>query len=208
MDIETIKRKNKIKRDAYASKKRDISDSKIKYLKGLISRILVTIIFVLGSIIFTNISPQNKKLYKSNVLENSLEFNKINEMYQKVFGNNDIIKKSSEGEAVFNNTLMYSNIEKYNNGVKLTVGNNTVVSALESGIVVFIGDKDNLGNTVIIQGNDGYDIWYSNITDTDIKVYDYLESGGIVGTSNTEDIYITIMKDGKYINYEEYSKNI
>lgn len=212
MNVEDIINKNKKKRLTYISQepKKEESSSRLKYLKGLISRSLISIIFVLGSIIFTNISSKNKELYKSIVLENSLEFTKINNAYQKLFGGIDIKKpkKEDDSSSVFFNTINYSNIEEYKNGVKLTVGKNEVVNVITSGIVVFIGEKNDYGNTVIIQGNDGVDIWYSNITDTDIKVYDYIESGSILGTSNSDYIYLTINKDGKYISYEEYQKLI
>ena len=118
-----------------------------------------------------------------------------------------ITKKDNDSEVVFGN-ITYTNIEPFKNGSKLTIGMNEVVNVITSGIVVFIGEKDDLGNTIIIQGNDGVDIWYSNITDTDIKVYDYLESGNILGTSNSDDIYITISKDGEFMNYEEYMASI
>jgi len=209
MDKEEIIRRNKAKRHNYSRSNNDDNlTPKIKYVKGLISRVLLAIIFVLGSIIFTNISEENKKLYKSYVLEDSLKFNKINDLYKNLFGDIDIIKKNDKAQTVFKNNINYSNIEKYQNGVKLTTGINTPISVLASGIVVYIGEKDNLGSTVIVQGNDGYDIWYSNITDTDIKVYDYIENGSIIGTSNSDYIYVTIMKDGKYVEYSDYDKNI
>ena len=94
------------------------------------------------------------------------------------------------------------------NGTKLTVGMNEVINVITSGIIVYIGEKDDLGNTIIIQGNDGVDIWYSNITDYEIKVYDYVEAGSILGTSNGDDILLTIELDGKFISYEEYLASI
>lgn len=210
-EIENIIRKNKAKRDRYVegenSYKTEELPKKWKYIKGLISRTLIAVIFVLGSIIFTNISAKNKELYQKYVLEDSLEFTKINELYQSLFGSVDITKKDNDSEVVFGN-ITYTNIEPFKNGSKLTIGMNEVVNVITSGIVVFIGEKDDLGNTIIIQGNDGVDIWYSNITDTDIKVYDYLESGNILGTSNSDDIYITISKDGEFISYEEYMASI
>lgn len=208
MTPEEIIKKNKEKRKKYYSNEsKETSDlnPRLKYVKGLISRTLITIIFVLSSIIFTNVSTKNKEFYKEHVLENSLEFTKINNWYQKYFGNVDITKKNPSSTTVFN-TIKYSNIEPFKNSSKLTVGMNEVVNVITSGIVVFIGEKEDLGNTVIIQGNDGIDIWYSNITDTDLKVYDYIESGSIIGTSNSDYIYITIYKDGKTISYEEYKK--
>ena len=210
-EIDHIIRKNKLKREKYVGG--DISAEKeelpknLKYAKGLISRSLIAVIFVLGSIIFTNISDKNKELYQKYVLEDSLEFTKINELYQSVFGSVDITKKNNDSEVVFGR-ITYTNVEPFKNGVKLTVGMNEVVNVITSGIVVFIGDKDDLGNTIIIQGNDGVDIWYSNITDSDIKVYDYVEAGSILGTSNSDDIYLTICKDGEFMSYEEYQVSI
>ena len=210
-EIDQIIRKNKLKRERYvdgeASSKTEELPKNMKYIKGLISRTLIAIIFVLGSIIFTNISDENKELYQKYVLKDSLEFTKINELYQSLFGSVDITNKDNDAEVVFGN-ITYTNIEPFKNGSKLTVGMNEVVNVITSGIVVFIGEKDDLGNTIIIQGNDGVDIWYSNITDTDIKVYDYLESGNILGTSNSDDIYITISKDGEFMSYEEYMASV
>lgn len=212
-DINQIIRKNKLKRERYVDssnheKKVDALPKNLKYAKGLISRTLLAVIFVLGSIIFTNISDDNKQLYQKYVLEDSLEFTKINELYQSLFGKVDITSdKSDDAEVVFGN-ITYTNVEPFKNGVKLTVGMNEVVNVITSGIVVFIGEKDDLGNTIIIQGNDGVDIWYSNITDSDILVYDYVEAGSILGTSNSDDIYLTISKDGEFISYEEYMASI
>lgn len=210
MDVEDIIRKNKAKRRSYAesSTVKEELPKNIKYLKGLISRVLITIIFVLGSIIYTNINSDNKKLYKKYVLENSLSFTKINNLYNDLFGEIDFLKKTKDNSTPVFNNISYSSVENYKNGVKLNVSMNETVSAITSGIVVFIGEKEELGNTIIIQGNDGVDIWYSNITDTNIKVYDYVESGSILGTSNSNELYLTLIKDGKYMNYEEYIKTI
>lgn len=214
-EINDIIRKNKLKREKYVDGSSNFTSSnkenlpfKLKYAKNLISRVLITVIFVLGSIIFTNISEDNKALYQKYVLEDSLEFTKINELYQSIFGDVDIAKKDYPDSEVVFGDVTYTNIEPFKNGVKLTVGMNEVVNVITSGIVVFIGEKDDLGNTVIIQGNDGVDIWYSNITENDIKVYDYVEAGSILGSSNSEDIYLTINKDGEFINYEEYQASI
>ena len=209
MNVEDIIKKNKEKRRNYTSgEKKEELPKNIKYLNGLISRILITIIFVLGSIIYTNINSDNKKLYKKYVLENSLSFTKINNLYNDLFGEIDFIKKNKENSKPVFNNISYTNIENYKNGVKLNVSPNETISVITSGIVVYIGEKEGLGNTIIIQGNDGVDIWYSNLTDTNIKVYDYIESGTILGTSNSNEVYLTLLKDGKYMNYEEYIKSL
>ena len=214
-EVNNIIRKNKLKRERYVDGSSNTSNInkenlpfKLKYAKNLISRVLITVIFVLASIIFTNVSDDNKALYQKYVLEDSLEFTKINELYQRIFGDVDITKKDNPDSEVVFGDVTYTNIEPFKNGVKLTVDMNEAISVIASGIVVFIGEKEDLGNTIIIQGNDGVDIWYSNITENDIKVYDYVEVGSILGSSNSENIYITINKDGEFINYEEYQASI
>ena len=205
MNIEDIIKKNKEKRNLYVIPSKNNANEKLKYFKGLISRTLIVIIFVLVSLIFTNISDDNKKLYKEYVLENSLGFTKINNLYEKILGKVDIASPNKNNTtSVFLNTINYSNIESFKNGFKLALNPGEIINTITSGIIVYIGDKDDLGNTVIVQGNDGVDIWYSNITDTDIKVYDYIESGSILGTANSDYIYLTLNKDGKYLSYEEY----
>lgn len=206
---EDIIRKNKLKRSKYINS--DCAEltisPRLKYVKGLISRVLLTVIFVMGSMIFMNLSPKNKEMYQKYVMENSLEFTKINNWYQNLFGKVDLINKEKD-TPVFSDNIKYSSIIYNDNHSKLTVGSGSAIKVITSGIVVFIGNKDNLGNTVIIQGKDGVDIWYSNVTDTNMQVYDYVESGNILGTANSEYVYLTISKDGKFMSYEEYQKLI
>ena len=46
--------------------------------------------------------------------------------------------------------LKYNNISIYHDGIKLEVSDNYLVPALKEGMVLFIGDKDNYGKTIII----------------------------------------------------------
>ena len=59
-----------------------------------------------------------------------------------------------------------------------------------------------------MQGNDGVDIWYSGVTSSELKVYDYIESTTIIGITSEDYLYITLNKDGEYLNYEEYISQI
>ena len=134
------------------------------------------------------------------VLNDSFSFNKItpNDEDKKKIGEfkNNIIK-------VYRDSI-FLNVEKYLNGVSLDVGKNYNINALCGGIIVYIGDKENLGKTVIIQGTDGIDYWYSNITNLSVKLYDYIPKGTLIGESSNENIYLTFVKNGEYINYENF----
>ena len=83
---------------------------------------------------------------------------------------------------------------------------NYLVPVLESGIVLFIGEKENYGNVIIIEGVDGVDIWYGNMKTTSVKLYDYVESGDLLGETLNDNLYLVYSKDGKFLNYEDYLK--
>lgn len=196
-DLERIRKKFKLSNENL---------SKNKYLKNLFSRVLLSVIFLLVSVIYIKYSNNNLISYKKVFLERSLPFTKIENTLSKVFGENKILKKVvNEGVTpVFNETLSYTNKTKYYDGVNLEVTKNYLVPLLESGLVVFIGEKENYGHTIIIQGVDGKDIWYGNIENLNVSLYEYVEKGNLLGETKTKDLYLVFQKDGKYLAYDDY----
>ncbi len=174
----------------------------LENIKNHISKILLSIIFFLVSIIYTNLSDKNLLLYKEHVLTESLPFTKIKGWYEDLFG--EILPDPPTDQAVFNGRLVYKDIEDYQNGSKLKVNNHTLINNLTGGIVVYVGEKEDFGNTVIIQGADGTDIWYGNLTNISVKLYDYIAANTLLGEVDGEDLYIVIKKEDKYLKYEEY----
>ena len=179
-----------------------------KEIVNYITKILLSIIFLLGSLIFLS-NPNNKELYKKYFLSDSISFAKINNWYQNKFGNiiplEDITIENTT--RVFNEHIEYESIDSYLDGKVLKVKDNYMVPTLESGVVVYIGDKDNYGNTCIIQGIDGVDVWYSNIDTSNINLYDYVKKGSLIGPVNDNKLYLLFMRDSEIITYEEYNKN-
>ena len=55
----------------------------------------------------------------------------------------------------------------------LGVEKNLLVPVLESGMVIFVGEKDNYGSTVIIEQVDGIECWYGNVTNLNVKFITY-----------------------------------
>ena len=100
--------------------------------------------------------------------------------------------------------LVYKSIDKYLDGEVLTLNNNTLINNLTSGIVVYSGEKEGYGNTVIVQSVDGADIWYGNITNVSVKLYDYVEKDKLIGEVNGDKLYLVIKKDNNFIKYEDY----
>lgn len=73
-----------------------------------------------------------------------------------------------------------------------------------SGLVVFIGEKEGYGNTVIIQQANGIDLWYGNIESVNVKLYDYVETGVLIGTTLNDNLYLVYKKDGEVLDYQNY----
>ena len=100
--------------------------------------------------------------------------------------------------------MIYKEKEKYLDGYKLNVDKNYLVPVIESGVVVFIGKKDDLGNVITIEGENNSTITYGNIKNTDIKLYEYVIKGKYLGEVVDETLYITILKNGEYLDIETY----
>ena len=192
---------NKFKNKKKSFNKVKISISK-KNINKLITKFMIAIIFFLISIIFTNYSDKNLLLYKEYVFTESLPFTKIKGWYEDLFG--EVLPTQDNSQTVFNGNLVYKDISEYYDGEKLLVSKNTLVNNITSGVVVFSGEKDNYGNTVIIQGIDGVDIWYGNLENVSVSLYDYIEANTVIGETKDEYLYLVIKKDNEYIKYEDY----
>lgn len=172
----------------------------------ILNRFLFFLVIVLGCLIFLKIDNDNKKLVSNFLYSNNISFAKINDWYKKTLGNilpfeKVILEPTVE---VFDEKLTYSNLEAYKDGVKLSVENKYLVPILESGIVVFVGEKEGLGQTVIIQQTDEVEVWYSNVTNLNIKAYDYVSKGEYLGETIDDKLYLTFYKDKEVVDYKIY----
>ena len=179
----------------------------IKYLRSLIFRCLTVIIIFLVLAILSKTSPTYKDLIVNNIYQKNISFAKIKKLYYKYLGGIEPLDKAVEKDlTVFNEKLTYDSESKYYDGVKLEVDNNYLVPTIKEGMVIYIGEKENYGNVIIIEGVDGIDIWYGNMEKTTVKLYDYVDAGTYLGTTKDNCLYLAYQKDGKFLDYEAYLK--
>ena len=183
-------------------KKVNNSNKLTKVIANFISRSLVTVIIFLVGLIICKNNASMKEFINKNIYTNSIKFTQIKNKYDKYLGKYFGTKNTTT--SVFTEKLSYNKANVYKDGVKLTVSDKYLVPALESGIVVFIGNKEEYGNTVIIEQIDGINVWYSNIEQKDIKMYDYVEKGSLIGEVKNKNLYLIFQKDGKYLDYKKY----
>lgn len=185
--------------------KRIKSNKNKNYRESIIKRTLLSVIFILIILITSNLSDKFKSLVKNELLENTFNFSKINALYKKYVTKINPIKPEGDDTSLVSSAhgLNYSKSEDYLDGVKLTVDSEYPVKMLDSGLVVYIGEKEGYGSCIVVKQSNGIDVIYGNITDTNIKVYDYIEKGTIIGNAN-EYLYLVFQKEGETLDYKKY----
>lgn len=180
-----------------------VERKKLNILKHL-NRILLLVVICLTCFIILKSNPTLKNTIYQKVFENNLNFAKINEIYQKHFGSSLPLMKKETIQTVSSVNLEYKNLKEYKDGVKLTVSEDYVISSISSGLVIFSGEKEGYGNTIIIQQPDDVEIWYGNVENPAINLYDYVKQGQSLGNALNNELYMAFFKEGKKLNYKKY----
>ena len=185
--------------------KKEKEEKLINYFRSLILRSMLTIVIFLIMAILTKSSDEYKSIIVNNIYEKNISFTKIKKLYNKYLGGIIPLDKAIENDlTVFNEKLAYENISIYHEGAKLEVDNNYLVPIIEEGMVIYIGEKENYGNVIIIEGIDGIRIWYGNMETTTVKLYDYVNKGSYLGTTKGNILYLVYQKDSDFLDYKEY----
>ena len=169
------------------------------------SKFLVCIVLMLGLLIVLKGNPTLKKNVYDKIFSENINFSKITDLYEKYLGSIfplDI--KDSDTQTVSSKKIDYTKAEAYKDGVSLTVSKNYAAGILKSGIVTFAGEKEGYGNTVVILQADDTEVWYGNLSNIEVSMYDYLKAGDIVGQTLDDKLYMAFMKDGKVLDYKDY----
>ena len=184
------------------------NDVKIKIMNKIKSFALRSLMVASLFLILATVCKYNNDyrdiIYNKIYLDN-FSFTQFKQFYSKYLGGVSFFDKYVlDTKPVFSENLIYYDKSKYYDGVKLKVDKQYLIPSIESGIVVFTGEKENYGNVIIIQGMDGIDIWYGNTCNIAVNLYDYVEEGSFIGECKDEFLYLVYSKGGNFLNYEEY----
>lgn len=189
------------------NKKKNENERKFlsNFLYSILIKTLIVIVLFLSSMIYIKQSDKNKENFKNIVYNNSLSFAKIYDVYQKYLGDvipfKNIFKDNTK--LVSNEKINYESLEKKDNGYILNVTEEYTLFSLRSGIVIKIEENDEYKNIITIQDKTGLNISYGLLDNIDVKLYDYVEKGEILGICDKK-LYLEFKKDNKYLSYEEY----
>lgn len=125
---------------------------------------------------------------------------KTNILLGNVFG-------SDKAQFVSSIKLNYKGIIKEGNHHKIITDHNYVINNLYKGVVIFIGNKEKLGKTVIVASENGINYWYSHIENISVNLYDQIPEETIIGSTVDDYFYLTLEEGGNFLNYDETHKN-
>lgn len=205
---ENIKKRREEKKRMLEGEKFVESHSNLfrRFCFSFFSRASITIILVLTVFIALKSNKTLKPKFYKSVFETNFSFAVVNNWYEKTFGSpipfQNYFKK--EEVAVFREELSYKEAEPYLDGVKLSVTDRYLVPILEGGLVVFSGEKEGYGNTVIIQQSNGIDVWYGNLGEINVTLYEYVEKGTLLGETSGSVLTLVFKKGGTTLDYNEY----
>lgn len=178
-----------------------------KFIYSILVKTLIVVVLFLASLIYIKQSNKNKNNFKGVVYNNSLSFAKIYNVYKKYLGDvipfKNIFKDNTK--LVSSEKLTYKSITKKDNGYLLSISNNYTISSITSGIVIENKKDSNYINMITVQDKNGLNITYGILTDINVKLYDYIEKGEIIGVASDK-LYLSFKNDNKYLSYEEVLK--
>lgn len=173
--------------------------------KTIIKSLICIIIFLILGIISKK-NTQYKELIKNKLYEETISFTKFENLYNKYLGGIFPIENINQNTTapVFSENLNYKSISKYQDGAKLEVDENYLIPNQENGIITYIGEKENYGKVIIIETEDNLNIWYGNVCNYNLKLYDHLNKGDIIGETCTNELYLVYKKDNQILDYNQY----
>jgi len=183
--------------------KKEVKVKKNKLISLINLSLFLLLIFVVNLVLCKTNSTYKDFIYKY-VYSNNLSFSKYEELIDKYLGKIVPNNNNKETSLVFNEKLNYNSLEEIENGVIINIDKNQTINAFESGVVVFNGEKDGYGNTLIIEQIDGCEAWYIGLDTSNINIYDYIEKNTIIGNSVSDNFTMYFKNDGEVVDYKKY----
>lgn len=174
-------------------------------------------LFVLTFLVFQSSSPAIRPVeqFTVQVMTRDFNFSGMSQWYQEVVGTSpsilpaflnklEISKGTSTSWAVpIKGTIVYPFDDK-RKGVVVRTTPQSPINAAAEGWVVFAGQKEGLGNTVIIQHGNGRETWYGWLQEISVKEKDWVQKEQPIGKVGEKEgqplVYVALKKEGEFID--------
>ncbi|MBW3111863.1 M23 family metallopeptidase [Bacillus sp. MCCB 382] len=160
------------------------------------------IMVLITAIMFKSPSPvfNEAKSYVTKTMDTEFQFAAISTWYEDQFGKPLALLPASDTDKESASTQsaeyvrpasgkVVENFKTNGQGIMLQTVLGEDVTAMKGGLIIFAGKRDELGNTVVIQHADQSESWYGNLESIDVKQYEKIEKGSLVGkvSSSSQD---------------------
>lgn len=164
-----------------------------------INSLLIGLLLVLITLIIEMKFPNNMFGFKNiqNMVKRNSNILDISKLYNGFFGNFYPI----ETMHVAKQDIDYEVSSKYLNGHIINTKQEAVIS-ISSGVVVFCGEKEDTGKTIIIQDQNGILYTYGNLLDITKNIYCYVNPEDVIGICNNQ-FYLEILDGDTSLNILE-----
>lgn len=186
----------------------------------LLKVLLSALLFISIAVMFKYPSEklQVARDFVASSFEKEIQFAAVTDWYEETFGkpiaflpsdkkkNNANVETVSAEYLVPVNGKIVQTFKDNGEGVVLESEMNLKTGAIQDGVVIFAGTKENIGNTVVVQHRDGSESWYGELEEISVEIYDSVSKGEKLGmVSSTHDsskgrMFFAIKKNDAFID--------
>ncbi|GGE75651.1 M23 family metallopeptidase [Priestia taiwanensis] len=193
-DFPVMEKSSSIFDDDTGSPRHPLFKKEVFLMKIMISAILVIIVAILFRTNHVALDPS--RVVVRGVFEQEFQFAAISQWYEEQFGTplalwpNSPKKEQNIAQVDYVVPATGKIIETFQangQGVLVETALHASVEAIDEGTVSFIGTKERLGKTVVIQHGDGSESWYGQLDSVAVRLYDKVDAKRTIGTVSTNE---------------------
>lgn len=144
------------------------------------------------------------------IMSQQFPFLTFKQTYESVFGSavpfllhddgnyTDVIQVAEESSF-----LTGAIVERTTQGWWVQVANQTAVKNPDNGFVLFCGNQDPYGKTIIIQLENNREMWIGHIEKCDVPMYSFIQKGEHIGKSKDNLLFIALKHEGQWESPEK-----
>lgn len=157
----------------------------------------IVCVLILISVVYITSQPEGEfesaKNFLSVTFKENFQFYKISETIEKNYGTISAFlpiefKKNDDESATVSGKILPPHREV--DGGFIVGTENGVVSALEDGVVTFVGKKESDGVDIEVELGDGSSVSYSQLESANVRTYQHVQKGDFLGTSGSSGEYL------------------
>ena len=111
-----------------------------------------------------------------------------------------------KGSAIPANTQVMENYQVHGDGLLVETLAYKEIPAFHGGVVIFAGEKSEHGLTVVVQQTDGLHVWYGQLEEANVRLYEHIEKGDVLGRASLAAdrqigmYYLAVEKDSEFLD--------